>query len=89
MAQSRNDRLDESLGMRRGKESGKSQSYMDRRDESRGSSKKGSMFSVQDNQQSGEVRKVNTNSEQYDLNRIKPYKAGPKGYSSEAWNYTY
>jgi len=31
-----NDRLDESLGMRKGKESGKKQSYKDRRDESRG-----------------------------------------------------
>ena len=35
--QGSNDRLDESLGMRRGKESKKSQSYKSRRDESRGS----------------------------------------------------
>lgn len=34
--QSKNDRLDESLGERRGKESGKKQSYTSRRDESRG-----------------------------------------------------
>lgn len=34
--QSRADRLDESLGERRGKESGKKQSYKARRDESRG-----------------------------------------------------
>ena len=34
-----NDRLDESLGMRRGKESTKTQSYKSRRDESRGASK--------------------------------------------------
>lgn len=34
-----NDRLDESLGMRRGKESSMKQSYKDRRDESRGSKK--------------------------------------------------
>ena len=40
--QSRNDRMDESLGMRRGKESSKKQSYKDRRDESRGM-KKGMM----------------------------------------------
>jgi len=42
-----NDHLDESLGMRDGKESTKSQSYKDRRDESRGarkSSKHGSTF---------------------------------------------
>ena len=34
--QGANDRLDESLGMRDGKESTKTQSYKDRRDESRG-----------------------------------------------------
>jgi|TARA_R110002124_G_scaffold24932_3_gene90578 hypothetical protein len=37
--QGANDRLDESLGMRRGKESTKTQSYKSRRDESRGTSK--------------------------------------------------
>ena len=37
--QGANDRLDESLGSRRGKESTKSQSYKSRRDESRGASK--------------------------------------------------
>ena len=35
-----NDRLDESLGMRRGKEADKKQSMKDRRDESRGMKKK-------------------------------------------------
>ena len=35
--QGANDRLDESLGSRDGKESTKKQSYKDRRDESRGS----------------------------------------------------
>ena len=34
-----NDRLDESLGIRSGKESTKTQSYKSRRDESRGASK--------------------------------------------------
>ena len=34
--QTANDKLDESLGMRRGKESTKKQSFKDRRDESRG-----------------------------------------------------
>ena len=34
--QGANDRLDESLGARRGKESTKTQSYKSRRDESRG-----------------------------------------------------
>ena len=37
--QGANDRLDESLGMRRGKESTNTQSYKSRRDESRGASK--------------------------------------------------
>ena len=41
--QGKNDRLDESLGARRGKESTKSQSYKSRRNESRGSTKKKSM----------------------------------------------
>ena len=38
-AQGYDDRLDESLGMRRGKESGKKQSYKARRDESKGMEK--------------------------------------------------
>jgi hypothetical protein len=38
--QTDNDRLDESLGERRGKESGKKQSYKARRDESRAMTKK-------------------------------------------------
>ena len=37
--QGANDRLDESLGSRRGKESTKTQSFKSRRDESRGASK--------------------------------------------------
>ena len=37
--QGANDRLDESLGMRRGKESTKSQSFKSRRNESRGARK--------------------------------------------------
>jgi len=37
--QTKADRLDESLGMRRGKESTKKQSYKDRRDESKGARK--------------------------------------------------
>lgn len=37
--QGKKDKLDESLGMRRGKESTKKQSYKDRRDESKGMKK--------------------------------------------------
>ncbi len=40
MVQGYDDRLDESLGERRGKESTKKQSYKDRRDESRGARRK-------------------------------------------------
>lgn len=50
---------------------------------------KGGTFNVPDNQQAWEVRKINTNSEQYDLNRIRPYSDGSKGYPAEAWNYSY
>lgn len=95
-SQSRADRMDESLGMRNGKESSKKQSYKARRDESMGmkkamhsESRSGGSFNLQDNRQSGEVKFVNTNSEQYDLNKIKPYKRGSGGYPAEAWNYKY
>jgi len=85
------DRMDESLGMRRGKESGKSQSYKSRRDESMGAFKGGYKgakgFDIPDGRQSGEVRYVPTDSEQMDLGRIKPYSCGSRGYPSEAWNY--
>jgi len=84
--------MDESMGMRNGKESGKKQSYGDRRDESMGMKdykKSSGGFSVQDNQQSGVVHSISTNSEQYDLNRIKSYKQGSRGYPNEAWNYKY
>lgn len=101
MAQGYNDRLDESLGMRRGPERDFKQSYKDRRDESRGmrkheddrgykSSRGGDgKFDLKDNTQASEVKHVNTNSEQYDLNRVRPYSCGSKGYPSEAWNYKY
>lgn len=96
MAQSRADRMDESLGMRRGKESNKMQSYKSRRDESRGMKKSmksesrgGKGFNLKDGAQEGDVRMVNTNSEQYDMNRIREYKCGSKGYPAEAWNYKY
>lgn len=38
--QSKSDKMDESLGMRRGKESTKKQSYKSRRDESKGMRKR-------------------------------------------------
>lgn len=94
--QSRSDRMDESLGMRRGKESTKTQSYKSRRDESRGMKKSmkaesygGKGFNLTDGMQSGIVKSINTNSEQYDLGRVQKYKCGSKGYPAEAWNYKY
>lgn len=71
--------------------SSKAEMEMSRRDKSRGdrSGMASKTFNVEDNRQSGEVRKINTNSEQYDLNRITPYSDGSKGYPAEAWNYKY
>lgn len=46
-------------------------------------------FDIQDNTQAWEVRKINTNSEQYDTKKIRPYEDGSKGYPPEAWNYRY
>jgi hypothetical protein len=96
MAQGYNDRLDESLGMRRGKEYGMKQSYKSRRDEYRGmkramkeDKKGGGVFNLKDGAQEGDVRMVNTNTEQYDLSRVKKYSCGSKGYPAEAWKYDY
>ena len=104
MAQDRKARMDESLGMRRGPERDYEESYRDRRHESEGAervmksrdSERGERsgmsyktFDVPDNQQAWETRSINTNSEQYDLNRIRPYTDGSKGYPAEAWNYRY
>ena len=52
-------------------------------------SKSGGSLNIKDNTQSGEVRSVRADSEQYDISKIKPYKVGSKGYSAEAWNYKY
>lgn len=92
MAQGMNDRLDESLGMKRGKESSKSQSYKSRRDESRGMRKskdRGGVFNLKDGTQASDVKYVSTNSEQYDMGRVKYESVGSKGYPAEAWNYEY
>ena len=90
------DRMDESLGMRDGKESSKKQSYKDRRDESRGmkdydrmSKGEKGVFGLRDNTHDGEVKKVPTDSEQYDMNRVRYYSVGTKGYPAEAMDYEY
>lgn len=53
------------------------------------SKQSGGSFNLKDNEQAWIVKKINTNSEQYDTNRIKPYQDGSKGYPAEAWNYKY
>lgn len=90
-SQSKSARMDESLGMRRGKESSKKQSYKSRRDESMGMKAKnyGNGFNLKDGSESGDVKNVPTNSEQYDMERVKPYQCGSKGYPKEAWNYKF
>lgn len=92
MAQGYDDRMDESLGMRDGKESGKMQSYKDRRDESRGmrsSKDRGGVFNLKDGEQSGNVKYVSTDSEKYDMGRVRYDSVGTKGYPAEAWKYDY
>lgn len=100
-SQSRADRMDESLGMRDGKESSKSQSYKSRRDESMGMKRamdkrapqradyKMKGFEIRDNAQAPEVKSISANSEQYDLGRVRKYQCGSRGYPAEAWNYDY
>jgi hypothetical protein len=84
--------MDESLSMKDGKESSKSQSFKSRRDESRGMRKskdRGGVFNLKDNTQAGDVKYVSTNSEQYDMGRVRYESVGSKGYPAEAWNYEY
>lgn len=92
MAQGYNSRLDESLAMKDGKESTKSQSYKSRRDESRGmrrSKDRGGVFNLKDNTQAGEVKKISTDSEKYDMGRMRYYSVGTKGYPAQAMDYEY
>jgi len=79
------DRMDESLGMRRGKESSKKQSYKSRRDESRGM--KDDMGTM------GHASKVYKcdpfAAQRADMNRIKNIPFEKRGYPSQAWDYDY
>lgn len=75
-----NSRMDESLGMRNGRESGMKQSYKDRRDESRGVQKP----------EVGRASPEGSFMGQY--KRVQPIDYGPgnrKGYSPMAWDYHY
>ena len=92
-----NDRLDESLGMRRGKESSKMQSYKARRDESRGMAKadvkaknerympKG-MDKVMGHEKS--PKKISV-PEGQGFKEVKPFKCGNLGYPKQAFDYKY
>ena len=41
-------------------------------------------MSLKDNTQASPVKSIKTNSEQYDLGKIKKYSCGSKGYPSQA-----
>lgn len=85
MAQGYNARMDESLGMRRGRESKMKQNLRDRRDESYGMSKMRGNFG-----HASPVHKCDA----FKPNRIIGDKAenlptGNRGYPQQAWNYEY
>ena len=44
----------------------------------------GKGINIKDNTQASPVKSINTNSEQYDLGRVKKYSNGSKGYPSQA-----
>ena len=84
--QGRSDRMDESLGMRRGKESGKSQSYKSRRDESYGMSKAMGSKKVMGHEKKPMDIKVPCGQ---GWSEVKPFKMGNEGYPAKAFDYKY
>jgi len=44
----------------------------------------GKGFNLKDNTQASPVKSIKTNSEQYDLGKVKKYSSGSKGYPSQA-----
>lgn len=96
MKQGYNDRLDESLGMRRGPERDMKQSYKDRRDESRGMKDYASkanekylpkgMNGIMGHEKA--PKSCNPPVGQ-GWKEVKPMKQGMKGYSKEAFDYKY
>lgn len=86
MKESYASRRHESEGMRHEM---KEDRRMERREESRERSGMGRDFNLKDNEQAWMVKPIPTDSENYDLSRIKPYNDGSKGYPAEAWNYRY
>lgn len=90
--QNKSDRMDESLGMRRGPERDYKQSYKDRRDESKGMKRamdKGRDSSQRIDKCSKHTFGINTMSEKFDMNRVRVIPKESRGYSSEAWDYKY
>jgi len=79
-------RMDESLGMRRGKESSKSQSYKSRRDESYGASKP--MGKLKDGTQASAPSAIKVPCGE-DWAKVKPFRSGNLGYPSQAFDYKY
>jgi len=93
-----NDRMDESLGMRNGKESGMKQSYKARRDESRGMSKSYAKSSNEKYMPKSMGPKVmGHDSSPKDcyvpvgegFKEVKTFRTGNKGYPSKAFDYKY
>lgn len=93
-----NDRLDENLAMRNGKEKDMKQSYKDRRDESRGMKKYEANMKNEKYMPNNMKEKVMGHEKQpmnikipegQGYSEVKPYKPGMKGYPKEAYNYKY
>lgn len=93
-----NSRMDESLGMKDGKESSKSQSFKSRRDESRGMAKadvkmknerympKGMGEKIMGHDKSPKSIRV---PEGEGFSQVKPFKCGNLGYPKQAFDYKY
>lgn len=94
MKQGYNSRLDESLGMRNGKESSKSQDYKSRRDESRGmaasNNDKYMPKGMDKTIKSTDKRTMSVNVPCGEgFSQVKPFKQGDLGYPKQAFDYKY
>ena len=96
--QSYNDRLDESLGMRRGNQNSMKQSYKDRRDESRGMKKSEASMKNERYMPKGMKEKVMGHEKQpmkidvpcgNGFSEVKPFREGNKGYPKQAFDYKF
>jgi hypothetical protein len=89
MAQGYNDRLDESLGMRRGKESKMKQSYKARRDESRGMSDRYDMGMGVMGHEKKPMKCNAFEAQKYDMGRVQREPMDSRGYPKMAWDYKF